>query len=129
MVSERYFGSENRPPFFKLPGGALQEGEHLTSAAIREVYEETGVETEFERVVCFRHWTGYRYGKSDIYFVCRLRPLSEAIVKQDEEIAQCLWMPLQEYLDAEGVSLFNKEIVRAALTEPGGSPNSDGRAP
>ena len=122
VVSERYHGSENRPPFFKLPGGALQEGEHLTSAAIREVYEETGVETEFERVVCFRHWTGYRYGKSDIYFVCRLRPLSEAIVKQDEEIAQCLWMPLQEYLDAEGVSLFNKEIVRAALTSTGVAP-------
>ena len=122
VVSERYFGSENRPPFFKLPGGALQEGEHLTSAAIREVYEETGVETEFERVVCFRHWTGYRYGKSDIYFVCRLRPLSEAIVKQEEEIAQCRWMPLQEYLDAEGVSLFNKEIVRAALTDTGVAP-------
>ena len=48
-----------------------------------------------------------------------LRPLNETIVRQEEEIAQCLWMPLQEYLDAEGVSLFNKEIVRAALTATG----------
>lgn len=122
VVSERYRGSENRPPFFKLPGGALQEGEHLASAVIREVYEETGVETEFQRLVCFRHWHGYRYGKSDIYFVCLLRPLSEAIVKQDEEIAQCLWMPLQEYLDAEQVWHFNKEIVRASLTTTGLAP-------
>lgn len=122
VVSERYRGSEDRPPFFKLPGGALQEGEHLEAAVIREVYEETGVKTEFQRLVCFRHWHGYRYGKSDIYFVCLLRPLSEAIVKQDEEIAQCLWMPLQEYLDAEQVWHFNKEIVRASLTKKGLAP-------
>ena len=86
---------------------------------MREVHEETGIETEFERVVCFRHWHGYRHGKSDIYFVCLLRPLNETIVRQEEEIAQCLWMPLREYLGADGVSLFNKEIVRAALTDTG----------
>jgi len=122
VVSERYRGSEDRPPHFKLPGGALQAGEHLASAVVREVHEETGIEAEFQRLVCFRHWHGYRYGKSDIYFVCRLRPLSETITKQEEEIAHCLWMPLQEYLDAEHVSFFNKQIVRAALNSPGVAP-------
>ena len=124
VVSERYRGSEDRPPHYKLPGGTLNQGEHLATAVVREVHEETGIEAEFLRIVCFRHWHGYRYGKSDIYFVCRLRPLNETIVKQDEEIARCLWMPLGEYLDAEHVSFFNKQIVRAALSSPGVAPTT-----
>ena len=36
----------------------------------------------------FRHWHGYRYGKSDIYFVCRLAPLSEELTMQTEELEE-----------------------------------------
>ena len=69
LVCERY-RRPGQPPFYKLPGGALQAGEHLADAVVREVLEETGVRTRFDALVCFRHWHGYRYGKSDIYFVC-----------------------------------------------------------
>ena len=65
---------------------------------VREVLEETGVRTRFEAVVCLRHWHGYRYGKSDIYFVCRLSPLSREITMQEEELEAALWMPVDEYL-------------------------------
>ena len=41
---------------------------------------------------------------------------------QAEEIEECLWMPLEEYLAAESVSVFNKSIVRAAIESPGLSP-------
>jgi 8-oxo-dGTP pyrophosphatase MutT (NUDIX family) len=118
VVCERY-RRPGQPPFYKLPGGALQPGEHLVDAVMREVLEETGIKTRFEALVCFRHWHGYRYGKSDIYFVCRLRPLSREITMQVEEIEECLWMPVEEFLGAEGVSIFNKRIVRAALESPG----------
>ena len=118
VVREKY-GFGGRPPTFKLPGGALRQGEHLEEAVVREVLEETGVQSYFEALVCFRHWHGYRYGKSDIYFVCRLRPLSQEITMQTEEIQECLWMPVQEFLDAETVSEFNKLIVRAGLYSPG----------
>ena len=103
----------------KLPGGALRQGEHLIEAVEREVLEETGVHSRFESVVCFRHWHGYRYGKSDIYFVCRLRPLSSEITMQTEEIQECLWMPVGEFLEEETVSEFNKWIVRAGVASPG----------
>ena len=119
VVSEKYHRANNSPPRYKLPGGALHAGEHLEEAVVREVREETGVETEFDALVCFRHWHGYRYGKSDIYFVCRLHPKSEAISIQEEEIAECRWMPVEDYLGAENVSVFNKSIVRAALHSPG----------
>jgi len=101
--------------YYKLPGGALQQGEHLVDAVIREVEEETGIRTRFETLVCFRHWHGYRFGTSDIYFVCRLSPLSHDIHRQEDEIAECLWMPVQEYLTSELVGAFNRQIVQAAL--------------
>jgi len=101
--------------YYKLPGGALHQGEHLVHGVIREVEEETGIRTRFEGLACFRHWHGYRFGKSDIYFVCRLAPLTEEIRMQEAEIAECLWMPVVEYLASEEVGAFNKRIVEAAL--------------
>jgi len=118
VVSERY-RRRDRGPSYKLPGGALHPDEHLVNGVIREVREETGVQTKFESVVCFRHWHDYRFGKSDIYFVCRLSPLSESISRQVEEIDECLWMPVREYLAADNVSPFNKRIVRAAMDSKG----------
>ena len=107
---------------FKLPGGHLHEEEHLADAVVREVLEETGIQSRFVSLVCFRHQHAYRHGKSDIYFVCLLEPLSSIIEKQDDEIAECVWMPVEAYLDAESVSVFNKEIVRAAMETRGFAP-------
>ena len=111
---------ERRPFYYKLPGGALQPGEHLVDGVIREVREETGVLTRFESLVCFRHWHGYRYGKSDIYFVCRLSPMTHEIKIQEREILESLWMPVQEFLSSEHVGIFNKRIVQATLESAGG---------
>ncbi|MBX3054268.1 MAG: NUDIX domain-containing protein [Caldilineaceae bacterium] len=117
VVCERF--RRGNQPYYKLPGGALLPGEHLMDGVIREVREETGVEAKFEALACFRHWHGYRYGKSDIYFVCRLSPLTETIVKDDYEIEECKWMPVAEYMESDAVGLFNRRIVRAALNAPG----------
>jgi len=119
LVVREKFGFAGRPATLKLPGGALRSGEHLADAVVREVLEETGVETEFQSVVCFRHWHGYRYGKSDIYFVCRLTPLSREITMQTQEIQECIWMPVGEFLSSETVADFNKWIVNAGLSTPG----------
>ena len=121
VVCERH-RDLGRPPFYKLPGGALHAGEHVEHAVIREVLEETGIKTVFEGLVCFRHWHGYRYGKSDIYFVCRLSPLSDEITMQEDEIEECIWMPVDDFLDSPETSIFNKRIVRAALESPGVAP-------
>jgi 8-oxo-dGTP pyrophosphatase MutT (NUDIX family) len=119
LVVREIYGVAGRPPTLKLPGGALHPNEHLAEAVEREVLEETGVRAQFEAIACFRHWHGYRYGKSDIYFVSRLRPLSRDITMQADEIQECLWLPVDEFLEREDISNFNKQIVRAALESEG----------
>ncbi len=118
VVCERYRRDRSRP-YYKLPGGALHPSEHIADAVVREIYEETGIHAEFEAVVCFRHWHGYRHGKSDIYFVCRLHPTSHEITIHDGEIDEAHWMPVEEYLVSDYVGEFNREIVRAAIQSPG----------
>ena len=118
VVSERHRRDTSRP-YYKLPGGALNPREHVVDGVIREVYEETGVKTKFETLVCFRHWHGYRYGKSDMYMICRLSPLSDEIVAQESEIEECLWMPVEEYLINDYVGSFNRRIVELAINHKG----------
>ncbi|HUZ18737.1 MAG TPA: NUDIX domain-containing protein [Spirochaetia bacterium] len=117
VVMERYRGTWGR--HYKLPGGALHLGEHISSGVIREIEEETGIQTRFRSLVCFRHWHGYRFGKSDIYFVCRLDPLSFDIRRDPGEIEECMWMPVDEYLSHPDVHVFNRRIVEAALSSDG----------
>ena len=118
VVSERYKQVPGRR--LKLPGGALLEGEHIAAAVVREVKEETGIDARFEYLVCLRHWQGYRYGKADIYFVCRLTPLSTQIHMDTRELVECLWLPLDEYLADTDVHPFNKLVVRAAAASRSG---------
>ena len=117
VVCERF--RRGRPRYYKLPGGALHQSEHIENAVVREVKEETGIDARFISLSCFRHWHGYRYGKSDIYFVCRLEALTFEITRQQEEIEECFWMPVEEFLNHPEVADFNRRIVRAVLEDRG----------
>ena len=117
VIKENYF--DGRPSHYKLPGGFVEPGEHLAAAAIREVWEETAVKTEFHSLVGLRHWHINRFGKSDIYIICRLTPLTTEIQRQESEIAECLWMPIDEYLQHEQVSPFNRNFVALATKQSG----------
>jgi len=93
---------------WKIPGGLSELGEPLDVAAEREVMEETGVPCRFKSIVCFRHTHGLQFGRSDVYFVCRMEPIIEHVgtdgqeifskpIPQAGEIAEAAWVPLQEY--------------------------------
>ena len=115
VIQERYHTRKH----YKLPGGALDPGEHIATGVVREVLEETGIHSEFLSLNCFRHWHGYRHGKSDIYFVCRLKPLNSEIIMDPKEISEALWMPVDEYLSHPDTHPFNRKIVHTTLTTRG----------
>ncbi|KAK7304856.1 hypothetical protein VNO77_42747 [Canavalia gladiata] len=83
---------------WKLPTGAVDEGEDICTAAIREVKEETGIETEFVEVLAFKESHKSFFRKSELFFVCMLRPHSSKIQRQVSEIDAAQWMPVEEYI-------------------------------
>lgn len=115
---------------FKLPGGLIDVGEEIGAAAVREVLEETGVQTEFVTLAGFRHMHGYVFGKSDLYFVAVLRTTgSTDLVRQESEIAEARWMPVEEFLTRhlESRPLIYSVISHAVAVAQGRAPGISGK--
>lgn len=100
--------------FWKIPTGLVDAKEDLHVASCREVLEETGIETEFLGLLCFRHAHDFQFGKSDLFFVCLLKPLTKTIVKQESEIEASEWIDLDVYMNQ---NLFSSSPVYSRLNE------------
>lgn len=114
---------------WKIPTGVVDEGEDIFEAAIREVKEETGVDTEFSEILAFGQSHKTFFDKSDLLFLCMMRPLSFDIQKQELEIEAAQWMPFEEYAaqpfnQKHGLSKCITKICSAKLqgNYPGFSP-------
>ena len=66
MVREIPLPNE-KPGYFKLPGGMVDAKEHLAAAAVREVQEETGVTARFDSFLGLRHHHQGQFGASNLY--------------------------------------------------------------
>ncbi|KAE9607429.1 hypothetical protein Lal_00026915 [Lupinus albus] len=98
---------------WKIPTGFILEAEEIYTGAVREVKEETGVDTEFIEVIAFRHAHNVAFEKSDLLFICMLRPLSSRIIVDEHEIEAAKWMPLVEFVKQPLIqedSMFKKII-------------------
>ncbi|ERN15212.1 hypothetical protein AMTR_s00056p00183180 [Amborella trichopoda] len=73
------------------------KSEEIFAGAIREVKEETGIDAEFVEVIAFRHAHFMDFEKSDLFFICMLKPLSTVITTDESEIQAAKWMPLEEF--------------------------------
>ncbi|XP_038982421.1 nudix hydrolase 8-like isoform X1 [Phoenix dactylifera] len=112
VVQEKYCAS-TFAGLWKLPTGFILESEEIFSGAVREVREETGIDTEFVEVIAFRHAHHVAFGKSDLFFICMLRPLSSQIKIDELEIQAAKWMPLSEFVEQpsiQGDNMFKKII-------------------
>ncbi|XP_037493874.1 nudix hydrolase 7-like [Jatropha curcas] len=99
LVVQEKGGAFKDTGLWKLPTGVVNEGEDICKAAVREVKEETGIDAEFVEILAFRQSHQSFSSKSDLFFVCLLRPISFAIQKQDSEVAAAQWMPIKDYVD------------------------------
>lgn len=103
--------------WWKLPGGLSDLGEDIGDTAEREVFEETGVKAEFVSILALRqqHLQPGAFGRSDIYIVCRLRPLSFELNPCEKEIKACQWMNLEELHNHKDITPITKRITTLAL--------------
>lgn len=74
-----------------MPTGVLDLGEDIAQGAVREVHEETGIEADFVKIMSFRQAHNVLFGKSDLFFVCVLRPRTTKITIQEVELIAADW--------------------------------------
>lgn len=92
----------------------------ICDAAVREVLEETGIETEFGGILCFRQNHHSLFGKSDLFFVCVLHPRSSTITPQASEIEACDWVDpelyfSQGFFQKSGLYSFINQHIREVI--------------
>ncbi|KAJ9470505.1 Nudix hydrolase 2 [Diplonema papillatum] len=106
--------------FWKLPGGMVDRGENVHQAVVREVFEETGVRTQFSAVASFRESHEAPFGNTDLYFVCVVRlhpshhaPPSDPVpVPCELEVERAAWMPVEEFM---GGKLYRTGLLRELM--------------
>jgi 8-oxo-dGTP pyrophosphatase MutT (NUDIX family) len=91
LTQERKYGGT-----WSLPGGRVEPGEDLASAAIREVLEETGVPVRLDGIVRIEHAASP--GSSRVRVIYVATPLDDTAPKTvaDEESLGAAWLTLDE---------------------------------
>ena len=97
---------------YMLPGGLLDPGETLDRAVVREVLEETGVETEPLGVCGLR--TRFDGPTTDTYVLFLLRPLGGVPRPHGRENDDARWFSVAE-LDRPDVTDLSAYMGRLAL--------------
>ncbi|MDC0933726.1 NUDIX domain-containing protein [Arcobacteraceae bacterium] len=105
---------------YKLPGGYIDNDENISTAAVREVKEETGIDVDFTSIIALGHFKPLQFGESNLYLGCTAKANSSEInIIDDYEIIEARWMVLDEFLNHEEVLEFNKKIVNTAIQNSG----------
>ncbi|PHT86559.1 Nudix hydrolase 10 [Capsicum annuum] len=118
LVVQENCGRLKGSGIWKIPTGTVEEGESIFEGAIRELKEETGIDAEFLEVLAFRQIPNSFFNKSDLFFLCMMRPLSFDIQKQDLEIEAARWMAFDEYanqplIQKDGLSKYIRDLCLA----------------
>lgn len=126
VVQEKHGPTASMKDYWKLPGGSVDAMEDLAVTGPREVFEETGIKTSFNKICCIQE---FQYGTknmlkkrgTEFYIICSLilEPGEETreIKIQESEIANGKWMNLETWLNSSVYknrrSVFSK-LMRTA---------------
>ena len=105
---------------FKLPGGHIDNCEMISTAVVREVKEETGINVEFESIISLGHFYPHQFHKSNLYILCIANAKSYEInIEDTDEIIEAKWIDVNEYLEDDDVLSYSKAVVFAAIEYKG----------
>ncbi|MEO4053072.1 NUDIX hydrolase [Solibacillus sp. CAU 1738] len=103
--------------YYTLPGGAVENGETLEEAAIREVNEETGLNVELEGVFAVSEAFFEDRGHHAIFFTFKGRIVDGEIkISFPDEIEEITWMDAKiaeryAYIPTEAKDLINSKSI------------------
>ncbi|KAL0974274.1 hypothetical protein UPYG_G00218080 [Umbra pygmaea] len=102
---------------WKFPGGLSEPGENIGTTAVREVFEETGVRSEFKSLLSIRQQHDHpgAFGLSDMYVVCRLSPLTYDINFCTQECLRCEWLELAKLADTNATTPITSRLAKLLL--------------
>ncbi len=108
---------------WSLPKGHIEEGETPEQAALREVAEETGIQSEIEKslgVIDFWFMAGGKRIHKTVHHYL-FRESGGLLAAQESEVDEVAWFPLNEIVDKLAYPDEKKLIARtnaAAIAEP-----------
>ena len=104
---------------WSLPKGHIEEGETPEQAALREVAEETGIQSEIEKslgVIDFWFMAGgKRIHKTVHHFL--FRESGGLLAAQESEVDEVAWFPLNQIIDKLAYPDEKKLIARTDATQ------------
>ncbi|XP_063046340.1 nucleoside diphosphate-linked moiety X motif 6 [Engraulis encrasicolus] len=102
---------------WKFPGGLSDPGENIGATAVREVFEETGVRSEFRSLLSIRQQHNHpgAFGMSDMYIICRLSPVTYDINFCTQECLRCEWLDLTELAQTSETTPITSRLAKLLL--------------
>lgn len=71
---------------------------------------------EFQSVLAFRQLHNMpAFGNSDLYFICRMKPLSFDIEYCRDECSDCRWLPLSDFATDPDSTHLSHRVAELAL--------------
>ncbi|XP_016376387.1 nucleoside diphosphate-linked moiety X motif 6 [Sinocyclocheilus rhinocerous] len=116
VLNMTFFPSQTKNAW-KFPGGLSDLGENIDETAVWEVFEETGVRSQFRSLLSIRqqHKLPGAFGMSDMYLICRLSPLSHHINLCTQECLRCEWLDLSELAETSETTPITSRIATLLL--------------